>query len=185
MTHPADPLPTISPPSPWVVQHAGLVPTGGQVLDLAAGSGRHSRYFNSLGYSVLAVDRDVNGLAELRGQSGIELLELDLETTNVWPLAGRFFAGIVVTNYLHRPLLPHLAASLTPGGVLIYETFAIGNEGFGRPSNPNFLLRPGELLELAGTSGLTVLAYEQVEARQPRPAVIQHIVARNDAQSIS
>lgn len=131
MTHPADPLPTISPPSPWVVQHAGLVPTGGQVLDLAAGSGRHSRYFNSLGYSVLAVDRDVNGLAELRGQSGIELLELDLETTNVWPLAGRFFAGIVVTNYLHRPLLPHLAASLTPGGVLIYETFAIGNEGFG------------------------------------------------------
>jgi SAM-dependent methyltransferase len=184
MTEPANSRATVSPPSPWVERYAGLVPSGGVILDLAAGSGRHTRYFNNLGHSILAIDRDVSGLADLRAQLDIEIVELDLESEAPWPLPGRRFAGIVVTNYLHRPLLPHLVAALAPGGILIYETFARGNERFGRPSNPDFLLRPDELLELAQASGLSVLAYEQAEVSQPKPAVIQHIAARNDRPPI-
>ena len=164
--------------SAWVERHAGLVSEPGQVLDLAAGSGRHTRYFKALGHSVLAVDRDVSGLADLRGDAGVEIRQVDLETDDPWPFADRRFAAIIVTNYLHRPLLPALDGALLAGGILVYETFAIGNERFGRPRNPDFLLRDGELLELAKTCGLTVLAYEQGEVSVPHPAVTQRIVAR-------
>jgi SAM-dependent methyltransferase len=174
-----DPLSTATGlPSPWVAAHAHLLTVPGQVLDLAAGSGRHTRYFNKLGWTVLAVDRDISGLAALRGAAGVEVREIDLETGAPWPFEDRRFAAIVVTNYLHRPLLHHLAAALVPGGLLFYETFAEGNERFGRPRNPDFLLKRGELLTLAGNTGLTVLAYEHGEIAGPRPAVIQHIVAR-------
>jgi hypothetical protein len=101
-------------------------------------------------------------------------VEIDLENGAARPL-GAGYDGIVVTNYLHRPLFPVLAEALAPNGLLIYETFASGNERFGRPSNPDFLLRPGELLEAFG--GLTVIAFEQGEVTLPRPAVIQRIAA--------
>jgi SAM-dependent methyltransferase len=144
---------------------------------MAAGGGRHARFFNDLGYQVTAIDRDISGLQPLTAK-GVEILAADLEDGSPWPLGGRRFDGIVVANYLHRPLLPHLAAALAPGGVLIYETFGRGNERFGKPSNPDFLLRPGELLDFAAAHGLQVLAYECGEVQEPKPAMIQRVAAR-------
>jgi SAM-dependent methyltransferase len=160
-----------------VQSHAGLVAPGGRILDLAAGGGRHARYFKGLGYKIAALDRDVSGLRDL-ADTGVEILAADLEDGSPWPLGTRVFDGIVVTNYLHRPLLPHLAGALAPGGVLIYETFGVGNERFGRPSNPDFLLRPGELLAFAAARGMQVLAYECGEVAEPRRAITQRMVAR-------
>lgn len=161
------------PPSSWVSRFAALVPPG-PVLDLAAGAGRHSRLFLGLGHPVVAVDRDVSRLTPA---PGLTVSAADLEDGSPWPLAGRSFAGIVVTNYLHRPLLPVLVAALAADGVLIYETFARGNERFGKPSNPDFLLRPGELLD-AVRGRLRVLAYEDLIVEEPRPAAVQRIAAR-------
>lgn len=152
-----------------------LIPAGGEVLDLACGSGRHSRFLAGLGFRVLAVDRDTQALAGLEGIPGVEPRAADLEGA-AWPFEGRAFEGIVVTNYLHRPLLDRLVDALRANGVLIYETFALGNERFGKPSNPDFLLRPGELLDLA-RGRLRVVAYEDREVRDPRPAVLQRICA--------
>jgi len=170
-----------TPPSSWVARYASIVPKSGPVLDLAAGNGRHTRYFNGLGYAVVAVDRDVSGLADLSGDAQITVIEADLEGGEPWPLGDRRFAGIIVTNYLHRPLFTRIAAAMEPDGVLIYDTFAVGNERFGRPSNPDFLLKPGELLDFAKTEGLTVRAYESGEVDEPRPAVLQRIVAQRPA----
>lgn len=162
---------------PWVTRFAPLVPAGGRVLDLACGAGRHARLFAARGHPVTALDRDLTGFES--GGFTIETIESDIENGR-WPLDSHRFAGVVVTNYLHRPLLPTIAASLERGGVLIYQTFAAGNERLGRPRNPDFLLKPGELLEaFAGT--LTVVAYEHGEVREPRAAVIQRICAINGA----
>lgn len=160
--------------SPWVARWAGLIPPGGRVLDVAAGEGRHARYLADLGCAVEAVDRDAEALARARGP-GITTREADLEG-GPWPYAGAAFDGIVVCNYLWRPLLPRIVEALAPGGVLIYETFAVGNERYGRPSNPDFLLRPGELLE-AVRGRLTVVAFEQGFMPRPKPAVVQRICA--------
>ena len=162
--------------SAWVRRFADRTPAGGPVLDLAAGSGRHTRLFLALGHPVTAVDRDVASLAELRADPGLTILAADLEDGRPWPLGGRRFAGVVVTNYVHRPLLPAIVAAVAPGGCLIYETFAVGNERLGKPSNPDFLLRPGELLE-AVRGRLAVLAYENLEMSEPRPAVMQRVAA--------
>ncbi len=165
-----------APPSPWVVRFAPLIPKAAPVLDLACGSGRHSRYLLGLGHEILAVDRDTARLGDLANHPRVEVLPCDLETGEVPAFLGRSFGAVVVTNYLHRPLLPALHAAVGPGGLLIYETFAQGNERFGKPSNPDFLLRPGELLEdLDG--GLRVLAYEDLVVDEPRPAAIQRICA--------
>ena len=150
-----------------------LIRYGGRVLDLAAGSGRHSRLLLASSYTVIAVDRDISALFPLAGR-GCEVLKIDLEAGEAWPL-GTGYDGIVVTNYLHRPLLPAIGQALGAGGVLIYETFACGNERFGRPHNPDFLLRPGELLDAFAM--LTIVAFEQGEVSVPRPAVIQRIAA--------
>ena len=166
-----------SGPSAWVQSHAGLVAPGGRILDLAAGGGRHARHFKGLGYKITALDRDVSGLRDL-ADTGVEILAADLEDGSPWPLGTRVFDGIVVTNYLHRPLFPHLAKALAPGGVLIYETFGIGNERFGKPSNPNFLLHPGELLAFAASHGLQVLAYACGEVAEPKRAITQRMVAQ-------
>jgi len=163
--------------SDWVQSHAGLLTAGGRILDLAAGRGRHTRYFNGLGFKVTALDRDISGLDDLAAR-GVEVLAADLENGSLWPLGNRQFDGIIVTNYLHRPLFPHLAAALAPKGVLIYETFGVGNERFGKPSNPDFLLRPGELLEFAAANGLQVLAYACGEVAKPKPAITQRMVAQ-------
>ncbi len=163
-------------PSPWIVRFSPLVPSGARVLDLACGQGRHARWFADRGASVLAVDRDAAALAALAGCAGATTRVLDLETGD-WPLAGETFDAIVVVNYLHRPLFPFLVASLANDGVLLYETFARGNEAFGRPTNPDFLLERDELLRLAG-SALTVVAFEQgYVAGADRGAVVQRLAA--------
>jgi SAM-dependent methyltransferase len=165
-----------------VATNSRLIARGGAVLDVAAGSGRHTQFLHARGHPVVAVDRDVTGLAtraaDWREGPVVEILTADLEDGSPWALGNRRFAGVVVTNYLHRPLMPLLAGALLPGGVLIYETFAQGNERFGKPSNPAFLLIPGELLAVAQNHGLTVLEYFSGEVRQPKPAMIQRIVAR-------
>jgi SAM-dependent methyltransferase len=177
-------------PSAWVCRWAEQIPAGGRVLDVACGRGRHARWLAHRGYLVEAVDRDPALLAELsaptpgagrraRAQDpspgGILARCLDLEAAP-WPYTGQLFAGIVVVNYLHRPLFPHLLAALAPGGVLIYETFAAGNERYGRPANPDHLLQAGELLEVA-RGHLRVLAYEDLFVTDPRPSMVQRICA--------
>jgi SAM-dependent methyltransferase len=163
-------------PSPWIARFASLVPAGGPVLDVASGSGRHTRFFLGRGHPVTALDRATNGLADVGGDPGCEILERDLEDGSTFPLAGRKFAAVVVTNYLHRPILPDLVAAVAPGGALIYETYARGHERFGRPSRPEFLLTPGELLE-AVRGALRVVAYEDVILEDPGPKAVQRIAA--------
>jgi SAM-dependent methyltransferase len=165
-------------PSPWIARFAPLVPRGARLLDLAAGGGRHARLFASRGARVLAVDRDAAALQCLSGAPGIETRTLDLET-GAWPLRGETFDAIVVTNYLHRPLLPHLRAALAQGGVLLYETFAMGNEAYGRPANPDGLLCRDELLTLAALApAMTVVAFEQgLVQGEGGPAVVQRLAA--------
>lgn len=164
-------------PSSWVRRFAGLIALPGPVLDLAAGSGRHSRYLLDLGYAVTALDRKTDMLADLAGRA--EVIQADLEDGTAFPLSGRQFAGIVVTNYLYRPLMPDLLACLPPDGVLIYETFAQGNELFGKPANPDHLLAPGELLDLV-RGAFRVLAYEDLTVERPWPAAVQRICARRN-----
>ena len=162
-------------PSAWVCRWAETIPAGGSVLDVACGGGRHARWLAARGHPVEVIDRDPGALAELAAIPGITTRCADIEA-GPWPYTGRTFAGIVVVNYLHRPLFPHLLAALGPGGVLIYETFAAGNERYGRPANPDFLLRPGELLdEVRGK--LRVIAYEDLFVTDPKPALVQRICA--------
>ncbi len=169
-----------SAPSPWVLRFAGRVPEAGPVLDLACGMGRHTRLFLARGHPVTAIDRDLSGIADLAGAPGLETIEADLEDGGPSPLAGRRFAGIVVTNYLYRPLFPALVAAVAPGGVLIYETYARGNANFGRPRNPDHLTKPGELLE-AVRGRLRVVAYEDLIDQAPKPAARQRLCAVNEA----
>lgn len=169
--HGHDPL---MAPSAWVLRWAPLVREAGAVLDVACGRGRHARYFAERGHPVDAVDRDPSAIAGLNGVVGVSALCADIED-GPWPFPGQRYAAVVVTNYLHRPLFPVLRAALEPGGLLIYETFAQGNEKFGRPSNPNFLLRHGELLQAVGEA--RVIAYEDLLVEDPRPAALQRICA--------
>jgi len=162
-------------PSAWVLRWAPLVPRGGPVLDIACGGGRHARYFAGRGHTVDAVDRDAAALSGLEGAAGVRPLCADIES-GPWPYAGRTYAGVVVTNYLHRPLLPLLVDAVGAGGVLLYETFAAGNGRYGRPANPAFLLEPGELLEVV-RGRLRVVGYEDIYAAEPRPAMVQRICA--------
>jgi SAM-dependent methyltransferase len=162
------------PPSPWVTRWSEQIVRSGTVLDLACGAGRHARWLSSRGFRLVALDRDLSAFVD--PPSGTEFVQADIEN-GPWPLAGRRFDGIVVTNYLHRPLFPVLVESLAPGGILIYETFAVGNEKFGKPSNPDFLLMPGELLDVAA-GRLRVLGYEDVQVETPAPAMIQRLCGR-------
>ena len=155
-------------PSDWVVRWASLV-TRGPVLDLASGAGRHARFFADRGLDVVAVDREPQSIP------GVTFVQADLEGGKPWPFPGQRFAAIVVTKYLHRPLFRTIEDSLAEGGVLVYETFMLGNERFGRPSNPDFLLRPGELRE--AFASLRLLAFEEGEVARPKPAVTQRICA--------
>ena len=155
-------------PSGWVVRWAPLV-TQGTILDLACGGGRHAKFFLERNLKVAAVDRDAQDIP------GARFIRADLEDGSPWPLPGERFEAVVVTNYLHRPLFPKILESLRPGGVLIYETFMLGNERFGRPSNPEFLLRSGELLQ--AFAGLQVQGFEEGPVTEPKPAMIQRLCA--------
>lgn len=169
-------------PSPWVARFASLIPQG-EVLDLACGTGRHARLLAALGHPVLAIDRDAAALEKAAGR-GIATLQIDLESGGIpqatWPFEAERFAGVIVTNYLHRPLFPPMLESIAADGMLIYETFAWGNERFGKPSNPAFLLAQGELLDrLRGDvpDRWHIVAFEDGYVEQPRPAMVQRICA--------
>lgn len=167
----ADHLP---PPLPWVMRHLRAVAPGGTILDVACGNGRHTRAALAAGHPVVAIDRDTSGVADLARRPDVRIVRADLETGAPFPVRGPF-AGVVVTNYLWRPILADIVAAVADDGVLIYQTFAAGNERFGRPSNPDFLLRPGELLD-AVAGRLSVVAYENVTETEPG-RVVQRIVA--------
>lgn len=162
---------------PWVTRWLAPLARGASVLDLACGQGRHSLLAADAGHQVLAVDRSGEALAALADQSAlIETLLCDLEGAP-WPFVGRQFDAIVVTNYLFRKRLSLLPALLAPGGRLIYATFGLGNERYGRPANPDFLLAPGELIRLAQRCGLAVAGFESGYTSTPKPAVIERICA--------
>ena len=173
----SSPTHELDAPSPWVCRWAGLIPAAGRVLDVACGRGRHLRYLRDRGFAAVGVDRDEAALGALKGLAGAELHLADIEV-GAWPFPPESFDGVVVTNYLHRPLFPKLTGVLRPGGVLIYETFAAGNERYGRPGNSDFLLRRSELLELV--EPLSVIAFEQGRVARPKAAVIQRVCAVRD-----
>lgn len=156
------------------MEWAGLVTPEATVLDIAAGAGRHTRFFADRSHKVTAIDRNISALT---AQPNVEIVQADLEDGSPWPLPGRSFGAMVVTNYLHRPLFPALIEALAPGGVLLYETFMVGNERFGHPSNPEFLLKDGELLEVV-CGRFSVTAYEARMISEPKMAMVQRIAAR-------
>jgi SAM-dependent methyltransferase len=166
-------------PSDWVRRFSALVPTAATVLDVACGAGRHTRWYAARGCAVTAIDRDSAALSTLRG-CGATLIEADIEA-DPWPVladgAPLQFDAVVVTQYLWRPLLPTILASIKPGGLLLYETFAAGNEAIGKPSNPNFLLNPGELLHACQAQAMRIVAFEDGFVQMPKPAFIQRICA--------
>jgi SAM-dependent methyltransferase len=160
--------------SSWIAHFAQLVAPASTVLDVACGGGRHAKFLAARGCRVDAVDHDAALAAQFAGWPAIRFLAADIEAGS-WPYAGRSFDAVIVTNYLNRPLLPMLAAAIAPGGVLLYETFAVGHERYGRPRNPDFLLRPRELL--AAFADLHVLAFEDGVVAQPAPARVQRLAA--------
>ncbi len=167
----------IGTPSQWVVEHAPLIREGGRVLDLACGSGRHAIWLAGQGYQVDAVDRDAQVVVAMQAMPNISVSITDIETGD-WPETDQRYDGIVVSRYLFRPLLKTLAGMLNPDGVLIYETFMLGNERYGRPSNPDYLLQPDEL-NLVYAPLLKIYAFEQGKVDDPVPAVMQRICAIN------
>ncbi len=175
---PDEARPTSNPlaraPSPWVVRFAARLAPGARVLDVASGHGRQARHLAERGCLVTAVDVDATCATSLSGTPGVEFLRADLES-GPWPFADQSYDAVVVVHYLHRPLMPRLSAALAPGGLLIYETFASGNEQFGRPRNPDFLLRPRELIDVF--SDLRILAFEDGYVAEPQPAMIQRLAA--------
>lgn len=165
-------------PSAWVQRWSHLVPAGGTVLDVACGLGRHVRWFAGRQHPVTGVDRSADAIAAVATLG--EMVVADIEN-GPWPFAGRTFAGVVVTNYLWRPLLPTVVQSVAPGGVLIYETFATGNETVGKPSRPDFLLQNGELLQAC--AGMRVVAYEDGFLADPARFVQRVAAVRPLAQA--
>lgn len=189
--HPEAAHAALASPSAWITRWTADLPPGARVLDLACGRGRHARWLVARGLQVTALDRDAEALAGLAGLPGVQPLQADVEG-GPWPLAGAAFDAIVVTNYLWRPLWPDLLASLAPGGLWLHETFALGHEALGRPSRPDFLLRPGELLTVAASAGLQVLGFEdglldgpprriqRIAAARPEPGATQAAARRLD-----
>lgn len=166
-----------SPPSAWITRFAPLIPRGGTVLDVACGTGRHARLLQSLGLQVTGMDRDAAAINGLRRETQGEWIVADIEN-GPWPLSHQRFDAVVVTNYLWRPLWPHILNSVAPGGLLLYETFAVGNEAFGKPSRADFLLQPGELLQVC--AGWHIVAFEQGRLTAP-DRVAQRIAARKQS----
>lgn len=175
-------------PSEWVVRHAPLIGEGASILDLACGSGRNGRVFLELGHKVTFVDIDIAGVQDLTGLQGVEILEADLEDSSHqgggWPFARRQFDCVIVVNYLWRPILADIITAVAPGGILLYETFMVGNEAFGRPRSPDFLLKPGELLDAIGED-FDILAFEEGPVGTPPSAVKQALAAHRKAAPLN
>lgn len=167
-----------APPAAWIARWVSQIESQGTTLDVACGAGRHTKLLLERGYKVVAVDVDIGAMAPFQDRMNLKLIQADLEN-GPWPFPDGIFHGIVVTNYLHRPLFPRLMRALRPGGIFIYETFARGNAEFGRPSNPDFLLQPGELLRVVEGKA-RVIAYEDVYIATPKPALVQRICAVAD-----
>lgn len=172
-------------PSEWIVRYAPLIGEGASILDLACGSGRNGRVFLGGGRKVTFVDIDTSGVQDLAGVRGVEILEADLEGSSHqgggWPFGQKRFDCVIVVNYLWRPILDDICAAVAPGGILLYETFMIGNEAFGRPRSPDFLLNPGELVDAAGED-FHILAFEEGAVGTPPSAVKQALAARRKTQ---
>lgn len=162
-------------PSDWVKRFSALIPRESRVLDLACGNGRHARFLAGMGHQVEAVDSDADALAHLAGVDGVRVRQADLEG-GPWPYHTEVFDAVVVSRYLYRPLLPSLLKVVASQGVLIYETFMVGNEEYGKPTNPAYLLRTGELLDLV-RGRMAVVAFEQGAVKLPRPAMMQRLCA--------
>ncbi len=176
--------PADASPSPWVAHFISGAAPRLIVLDIACGTGRHVRLALQHGLAVTAIDRDISRLGALAGYEHVDAIEADLESGAPFPLAGRQFGAVIVTNYLWRPILADICAAVAPSGLLIYETFARGHELLGgRPSNPEFLLKPNELAEAAMAVGLVVIAFEQVREEAPRPRIVQRIAAVGPAHT--
>lgn len=161
--------------SGWVYHHADRIPPDSDILDLACGKGRNARYLANLGHRITLIDHDLSGVVDLAGDRRFKLIKHDLEHSP-WPFAARSFDGIVITNYRYPPLYPHLITALSDGGTLIYDTFAVGNEHYGRPRNPAFLLEPGELLD-AFAADLHIVAYDHGYVDAPKAAIRQRLCA--------
>ncbi len=171
-----------SPASPWVRRFIGGIRSGGRILDVACGAGRHLALGLSLGFRMVGIDRDIRtASATFGGHPGLDLIEADLEAGRPWPFPPASFDGVIVTSYLWRPILPDIVAAVAADGVLVYETFGVGNAAFGKPSNPDFLLRPGELLQ-AVHGRLRVVAFEHATLAEP-PRVVQRIAAVGPAHA--
>lgn len=170
----ADPAGRIA--SEWVARFLPGIAVGGTVLDVACGGGRHLRLAHEAGHPVVGIDRNLDDVADLGDAPGVTLIEADLETGAPFPLAGERFAGVIVTNYLWRPVLPGIIGAVADDGVLIYETFARGHERHGRPVSPDFLLMPNELLA-AAMADLVVVAYQHGVLPGPRPKILARIAA--------
>lgn len=155
-------------PDPWITEHTRSIPPGADVLDLACGSGRHGRLFLENSCRVYFLDRDIRGVTDLVDKTNAELIEYDLENGNPWPFPDQQFDAIIVTNYLYRPLMPYTIDALAPGGVLLYKTFAVGNECYGKPTNPDFLLCENELREVFGEALDVVDCRQQLEYHPTR-----------------
>jgi SAM-dependent methyltransferase len=167
-------------PSPWVVMNSRYLIPNSRVLDLACGYGRHSKFLLEKGHRVTSVDRDGEALREVSKIESSKVLLADLEKDN-WPFSVGSFDAIVVTNYLHRSQFDRLVETLSDQGVLIFETFMIGNEQFGRPSNPEFLLYPDELTKVFG-GALRVIKFEQGYEISPKEAMVQRVCAMHPAR---
>lgn len=166
----------ISRPSPWVIRYGPLAPQDGTALDLACGSGRNGRWCLAQGMATTFLDRDTNGLSDLETLPNVEIICADLEDGTPFPLSGRKFYCVVVTNYLWRDIMADIMAAVMPGGILIYETFGAGNEAFGRPRNPDFLLAAGELAQTV-RNDFDIIGYEHGMRTIPTKAVVQRLAA--------
>lgn len=169
----------LHPASGWVQRWSPLLPPGSDVLDVACGTGRHMQWLAERGHSVTGIDRLPEALQSASRFGPV--IDADIEG-GPWPLSGREFGAVVVTNYLWRPNFSALLANIAPGGFLLYETFAAGNESVGRPARPEFLLQPGELLKLC--EGLRIVAYEDGYLDEPA-RFVQRIVARREPSLVA
>ncbi len=162
--------------SEWVKRFYSQIPKNGLILDLAGGSGRHTRFLAQKGFKLILLDNQIAKAKHLQNVENIELMEYNVEGGSSLPFLTSSFKGIVVTNYLYRPIFPQLICLLDDGGVLIYETFAVGHEKYGRPTNPDFLLKSGELISRISPQ-MRIIAYEERLITWPAKAYVQRIAA--------